>query len=196
MTTTLVIVLDPPQAALHDADPIAWTAGYVRGKLLESGLVVHDCEHRPEVLLGVERHPPAPGEPTVYHCPLPWCRKEFSQQHHVKMHMRSHTDQDCQWCHRSYKLTGLDSHERSCSANPANANKAKAKAEPLPKLTPWDKPDARGVSRRRGRRKAEPAAPQPIVHDLGPIERRPFDPDAVRAAAFAGAFEKDGDPFA
>lgn len=186
MTTTLILVLDPPPAALHDDDPIGWTAGYVRGRLLEAGLTVRDCSHRPELLLGVERPPAPPGEPQAHTCPLPWCRKEFAYPNLLKMHMRSHTDADCRFCGQPYKVTGIHSHEKHCAANPDRPRPA----------TPAPKPALR---RHRPQAPSQPTvAPEPISltpwrppPEPVPMTKRRFDPDRVRAAAGDAAWEAD-----
>jgi hypothetical protein len=170
VTTILVLVVDPPPAALHDPDPVGWTAGFVRGALIEAGLVVHDCSPRPELLLGVPAQPVAEVA-TEHVCQIPWCRSTFTQQHHLKMHMRSHQDVACQHCGGTYKLTGLHSHEAHCRQNPANwvETPREPAAEPRPRVTQAPAPAAK------------PKAPPPAMPVLGPIERRPFDPDKVRA---------------
>lgn len=171
MTTLLVLVVDTPPAALHDDDPVSWTAGYVRGKLLESGLVVHDCSARAELLLGIPDQPATETAAPAHVCQLPWCRAEFSQQHHLKMHMRSHQDADCQHCGSTYKLTGLHSHEAHCKRNPANW----VATPPAPPSAPRER------VRQAPAAPAKPKPPPPPMPVLGPITKRKFDPDTVRA---------------
>lgn len=186
MTTVLVITLDEPAAALHHDEPVAWTAGHVRHVLHEAGLIVHDVAQRPDLVLGVERPPrvePTKVKPLLV-CPIPWCAKQFRQPHHLKLHMRSHQQAPCSQCGTMFALTGLHSHEAKCGAPPAAASE----------------PDE--LTKRRSRRRtppppraaepAPPAPPAPAIPDLGPITRRPFDPDRVRAAAGASSWEVFG----
>lgn len=167
----LVLVLDTPPAALHDDDPVGWTAGYVRGKLLEAGLLVHEVSARPELLLGVPDRP-AGANQDKHVCQIPWCRADFTQQHHLKMHMRSHVEQPCQHCGTSYKLTGLHSHEAHCRQNPANwvETPPEPPREPRPRVRQAPAPEPK------------PKAPPPAMPAPFAFERRPFDPDKVRAA--------------
>lgn len=188
MTTTLMLVLDPPPAALHDDDPVGWTAGYVRGVLIDAGLVVHDVGQHVEYLLGVTR-PTPPAEPAkaeTYECPMPWCRKQFEQQHHVKMHLRSHQERPCRHCGVAYKLTGLHSHERACAARRAGDAPAATEATPAARPAP---PQRERVTRPPRQQRERPAPPQ--IPDLGPITRRKFDPDRARVAAAGGAWGYD-----
>lgn len=63
MTMTLNLVVEPPEAALADRDPVAWTSGYVAGTLRSLGVLVHSCgvslpERTPPLAhLERERHP-------------------------------------------------------------------------------------------------------------------------------------------
>lgn len=190
MTTMLVLVVDAPPGALHTDDPVGWTAGYVRGKLLEAGLVVHDVAARPDLLLGCQPPDPGPAGPTEHECPLPWCQARFSQPHLVKMHMRSHQDATCQHCGRTYKLTGMHSHEAHCRSNPANH------VEP--------EPEPRTPRPARDRKAPAPTAVVSTGPALGtpwtppkrtPVGRTRFDPDRARAAAATSAVGQDLDLF-
>lgn len=173
MTTTLVLVLDHPTPALHDDDPNRWLAGFVRAKLMEAGLTVHECDMHAEYLLGAERPPvPTPTPSRVVHtCEVPWCRKPFGSSHLLGLHMRSHQQANCQHCGRTFSVNGLLSHERACCPVPAEPPPAPPPERKRERPVPAPKP------------KAEP----PPMPDPFPFERRPFDPEKVRAAAGAGS---------
>ena len=63
MTFTLNLVVEPPEAALADHDPVSWTSGYVAGTLRSLGIDVLACgvvlpERTPPLAhLERERHP-------------------------------------------------------------------------------------------------------------------------------------------
>jgi hypothetical protein len=172
VTTLLFVALDVPPADLEDDDPIWATARRVWRVLSEAGLTVYQVgQHLPgqdplDVHADtIEALADSAGlaEPDELSCSFPGCTETFTQANHLKLHRRGHETKACQWCGRQVGAAGLASHERRCDDRPVEAGQ---------RVTP--PPLAR-----------EPSLPDrtPLVPDLGPIERRPFDPDAVRAAA-------------
>lgn len=76
------------------------------------------------------------------------------------------TKAPCQHCGREYSIMGLATHEKACQRR-----QERIKAKLAPHL-----PDA------------PVAKPPDVPSGLGPIERRPFDPERARLAAVDGAF--------
>lgn len=172
MTTLLYVTIDVAPADLEAHDPVTATAERVWRLLCEAGLVVHHVGqhlpgHDPLEVDDDTREALADSaglaEPDELACQHPGCGETFTQANHLKLHQRSHQTKACQWCGRHVSVAGLASHERRCDARPVEADM---------RVTPP------ALAR-------EPSLPNrtPIIPDMGPIERRPFDADAARAAA-------------
>lgn len=170
MTTTLFVTLDPPPGALEADDPLAFTVDYVARCLAVHGVHVHRVDTSlPWDPLAVDEALADTASHELHECSHDGCGETFTAPHHLKLHERGHKTATCPYCGHVYGLAGMSSHKKACPKRPVEEQRVEPPPPRRPELEP------------------QPSS-EPLMPTLGPIERRPFDPERARAAAMGGVW--------